>query len=728
MDRALLLCALLSATELHVGAFRIQSHGHSFGSIRFFDGGGGIRSATNAHYGVVATSPSSLMSSRRKDTMQLFASTNNNSKQEEEKNHGDDKPKAKQQQQQPRKSSSTSVATGNNAAATGSTKKAPVSPPPINNSNNNNKGRSYTRSSKKNKEQLMQAVGEEMKKQQQKRNRNQQHQQEAQPQQAQQQKQQRESEEESSKRLLDQINPFKAGQSLRQALFRGADEMLRQSKYYLSNDDDEYDDYAMTLLLDSSTRRSNSASAAADAHFVSSQSAPEVLVVGATGATGQLIVRQLLLRQCRVRVLVRDLYTATLNKLGTSVTYCQGDLLKPDTLEYATTDVDKIVFCAGAPAHLFHHQKKNAEMDQDDDTAAVAAAAAVHHFAAIDEIGMKNLVHAYQNVRHADYGTQQAAKRVLFRFVNRIEDFYLFNIDVERSEKARWMRNKFGLGVFYGWGPAYLQSSRFQRSRDEPAYGIDFAPSFAGFICCLCADGESFEAVIVANGDEYEYTCSFSTRSKSPASGTNSSRSKFMSLRLPFENFTCQTDPTAPPFVGRDIRYIGFRYNGRSGQRFYLSMDWIKLYRSQPEPEFVYLSDARIPRVVKHSMVQTEAKQLAIHNEIRLYDDQQMRQPEATFYKFVGEEIVKKSGLAYSIVRVHGLTDGAAADASAISLLATPPLSEAPVSRADVAQICVQALLDPAALNKSFYVTPSNRPTTDDISRKLSLLPVDEVP
>jgi uncharacterized protein YbjT (DUF2867 family) len=703
MDRALLLCALLTTTtELRVGAFRIQSHRHPFGGIRFLDGAAGIRSATNnAHRVVAATSPSSLLSSRRKDTIQLFASTNSNSQQEEEKDHGGNKPKEKQQQRKSNNNNTTSSAAGkNNAAAGSSTKKAP-------------------RSSKKNKEQLMQAVGEEMKQQQQKRNHRNQQKRQPQQQHQQKQQQQRESEEESSKRLLDQINPFKAGQSLRQALFHGADEMLRQSKYYLSNDD-EYDD-STTMLIDST------ATAAADAHFLSSSSsAPEVLVVGATGALGQLIVRQLLRRQCRVRVLVRDLYTATLNKLGTSVTYCQGDLLKPDTLEYATTDVDKIVFCAGPPAHSFH--QPNAEMDQDDDTNAANAAIAVNHFAAIDEIGMKNLVRAYQHVRHADYGTQQAAKRVLFRFANRIEDFYLFNIDVERSEKARWVRNKYDLGVFYGWGPAYLKSSRFQRSRDEPAYGIDFAPSFAGFICCLCADGESFEAVIVANGDEYEYTCSFSTRSKSPASGTNKSRIKFMSLRLPFENFTCPTDPTAPPFVGRDIRYIGFRYNGRSGQRFYLSMDWIKLYRSQPEPEFVYLSDARIPRVVKHSMVHSEAKQLAIHNEIRLDDDQPMRRPEATFYKFVGEEIVKKSGLAYSIVRVHGFTDGVAADASAISLLATPPLSEAPVSRADVAQICVQALLDPAALNKSFYVTPSHRPTTDDLSHKLSLLPVDEVP
>jgi uncharacterized protein YbjT (DUF2867 family) len=575
------------------------------------------------------------------------------------------------------------------------------SPPP----SGSNKVRSYTR--RKNKEQLMKAVGEEMKKQQSRKNYNRQQQYQQQyPQ------QKRESEEESSKRLLDQINPFKAGQSLRDAIVRGADEVLRQSKFYLSSNVDGSSSLAYDDLYDVTN-----AAVAGDTAYV-----PEVLVVGATGATGQLVVRQLLLRQCRVRVLVRDLYTATLNKLGTSVTYCQGDLLKPDTLEYATTDVDKIVFCANAAAS---GRGVAAPDDDDDDDAAAAKAAA--QFAAIDEIGMKNLIHAYQNVRHADYGTQQAAKRVLFRFVNRIEDFYLFHIDTNQSENARWMRNKFDLGVFYGWGPAYLKSSRFQRSRDEPAYGIDFGPSYAGFVCKICADGETFEAVITANG-EYEYTCSFSTRSKSQTTtgGTNKSRSKFMRVRLPFENFVCHTDGNAPPFDGRDIRYIGFRYNGKSGQRFFLSMDWVKLYRSQPEPEFVYLSDARIPRVVKHSMIQTEAKQLAINNEIRLYDDRQQRQPEATFYKFVGEEIVKRSGLAYSIIRVHGLTDGAA-DASAISLLEHPPSFEAPVSRADVAQICVQALLDPAALNKSFYVTPSNRPTTDNISRKLSLLPVDEV-
>jgi uncharacterized protein YbjT (DUF2867 family) len=70
---------------------------------------------------------------------------------------------------------------------------------------------------------------------------------------------------------------------------------------------------------------------------------PEVLVVGATGEVGRLVVRRLLLDgRFRVRVLVRDLYTKTLNMLGTGVTYCQGDLGNMDSLEYALTDVDKV--------------------------------------------------------------------------------------------------------------------------------------------------------------------------------------------------------------------------------------------------------------------------------------------------------------------------------------------------------------------------------------------------
>jgi hypothetical protein len=53
------------------------------------------------------------------------------------------------------------------------------------------------------------------------------------------------------------------------------------------------------------------------------------------------------------------------------------------------------------------------------------------------------------------------------------------------------------------------------------------------------------------------------------------------------------------------------------------------------------------------------------------------------------------------------------------------------VSRAEAAQVCVSALLDPNALNKSFYVSKKDKKSIksidDDISAKFQALPVDHV-
>jgi hypothetical protein len=79
-----------------------------------------------------------------------------------------------------------------------------------------------------------------------------------------------------------------------------------------------------------------------------------------------------------------------------------------------------------------------------------------------------------------------------------------------------------------------------------------------------------------------------------------------------------------PTFRGLNVRNIGLRYRtGRnSGQekrnpktdiawnRFFLAISYIKVYRSQPEPEFMYLSDARIPPVVTDNMVHHDRREL----------------------------------------------------------------------------------------------------------------------
>ena len=126
-----------------------------------------------------------------------------------------------------------------------------------------------------------------------------------------------------------------------------------------------------------------------------------------------------------------------------------------------------------------------------------------------------------------------------------------------------------------------------------------------------------------------------------------------------------------PPFTGRDIRQLGFRYRGKSNSgnnggasamswsKFYLALDYIKVYRGQPEPEFMYLSDARIPPVVSDAMVKHDLHKLVTSQSgssasYSIIDEEEMpnmgsddisRTLSETYFKYMGEEMIKLSGL-----------------------------------------------------------------------------------
>jgi hypothetical protein len=202
------------------------------------------------------------------------------------------------------------------------------------------------------------------------------------------------------------------------------------------------------------------------------------------------------------------------------------------------------------------------------------------------------------------------------------------------------------------------------------------------------------------------------------------------------------------------VRNVGFRFRsaGNPNQNrlqngdnlnFYIALSYVKVYRLQPEPEFVYLSDARIPPVVKNGMVRHHQRQLLLKSKsssdeemlddfVQLLDDKTLqsvatmeRSPEEIYYRFRGEEVLKSSGLSYTIVRVAGYNESPSGEASSIDLMKTN-LGLSPVSRADAAQVCVSALLDPEALNKSVYIGKRTGTGLDeDMSAKFAALPSD---
>jgi hypothetical protein len=576
--------------------------------------------------------------------------------------------------------------------------------------------------------------------------------------------------------LLGKLNPFQAGQNLRQTIGKitslgsGLSSETKQ-KYYL---DDRLLEAGGVL-----SERNPYLERLERDNFV-----PEVLVIGATGDVGRLVVRRLLLEgRFRVRVLVRDLYSQTLNLLGTGVTYCQGELGEIESLEYALTDVDKIVFCAAAPRadekgfqeKFQNYMQENLEGDEankevgvEDKTASdvewekLSSVLEVRANLAeqVDYVGLKNLVTAYQNVRHADYGTSQAAKRSLFKFSGRPEDFNLFALDEDADgnlddegldddssavpsaadssnndysdadkdgyddfyddkeddddddayydelynvesrrdanvkSQVKWIRNEFGNGVFVGnvpkeigsgvGGEAAIVSSRL-RSREEPENGIDLSGNFAGFVVRLVGDGGNYEAFVRTGSyeeDGIEYVCDFMTSTKS-TSKDNKSRNKFVTARLSFDDFKPvrrkeasdgDEEFVAQPFSGSDVRNIGFRYRSGSNKEraafqegefssFYLALSYVKVYRLQPEPEFIYLSDARIPPRIQNGMVRHDRRELLLEmpstsieggddDVIQLLDEKTLasvtameRSSEETYYKYRGEEVLKASGL-----------------------------------------------------------------------------------
>jgi hypothetical protein len=228
---------------------------------------------------------------------------------------------------------------------------------------------------------------------------------------------------------------------------------------------------------------------------------------------------------------------------------------------------------------------------------------------------------------------------------------------------------------------------------------------FAGFIVRLVGDGSNYEVFVrtaAYEQDGIEYVCPFSTATK-PTTREKKSRNKFITARVPFENFkpvlrTAKTDSSnvvVPPFQGKDVRYIGFRYRSASnpdqnkiqqGENvgFYIALSYVKVYRLQPEPEFVYLSDARIPPVVRNGMVRHDQRRLLLDSSTKgedsgdfvpLLDEKILkgvtsseRSPEETYYKFRGEEVLKSSGLSYTIVRVAGYNESPSGEASTIDL------------------------------------------------------------
>ncbi len=80
--------------------------------------------------------------------------------------------------------------------------------------------------------------------------------------------------------------------------------------------------------------------------------------------------------------------------------------------------------------------------------------------------------------------------------------------------------------------------------------------------------------------------------------------------------------------------------------------------------------------------------------------------------KLKGEDALRASGVPYTVLRPVGLWDKPPGQIG-IALVAGDPPIAAMISRADVAAVAVQALVDPAARNKTMVILNASQPQVD---------------
>lgn len=428
-----------------------------------------------------------------------------------------------------------------------------------------------------------------------------------------------------------------------------------------------------------------------DMLFEEEDQPPEVLVAGATGETGRVIVRKLVLRGYRVRVLVRDLFSSTLDLLGTGVSFVKGTLDDYDSLLEATGDVDKVICAVGA---------RNVE---DAET--------------IEYEGISNLIRAFQDSRVQYYGRAEATKLILFNFGDEAHlSKWKRVVPKEGEEGAKPPRVNFQVT-----GPNRVAFMGHVFSKYEGMAEVRTVPAklnlrgFSGLLLRCIGDGKNYFIVLrtgegVRDGIEY-------------CAKIKSHKNKWGSLRIPISSFKAydmkdhSRRRDAPELDRSDVRQMAIQFRKpvvspeKDDGRFYLAVDYLKAYRTQEQPDFVLLSCAS---VTARDFSELDEKGLRV-----------VAKDDVAAWKYMAENRLRLSGLTYCIVRPGSFTDQPGGN-KAIMLEQDGDVSGA-ISRADVAEICVKSLLDPRACNVTFdafesMYAPSARLPSQDVSSMLGRL------
>jgi len=494
--------------------------------------------------------------------------------------------------------------------------------------------------------------------------------------------------------LIDNVNPYTLGRQARKAF----DEVWSQLSNLASP--------TKSFVIDDTMEPNR------DVEFVVPQAAyTTVLVVGATGRVGRVLTRKLLLRGYKVKALVRRRDGKARNEiegLPSAVEVVEGDLGDVNSCQDAVRGVNKIIFCAAARTTL------SADLTRVDDRGVVnivkalqdeyireakrnrkkqSADAAPKGNASIG----RSRVYSHKTKKEiADFSEVYHQLRWDVTFVGTPGDATGSMDGGDPMTKTKWAASSSATAEVTEEDHLAFSGQLYGRS----AYAEVGAPLAANLPGGEHRTAKTEALVMRVRGDGQQYLLVVKTESGVSYGVRFFTRPGWLTVRLPWSSFRPDREGAAPldpaNITNMAIRFEAKRAGvvampARAGAkpaapapangRFELEVDWIKALPSGDEPDVVLVSCAGGAREGNMDVAQI-AKMVAAKRR--------------------GEEGLRASGLAYTIIRPGQLVDEPGGY-RALVFDQGDRVSQ-PVSAADVADICLRALHEPAAVNKTFDV------------------------
>ena len=433
-----------------------------------------------------------------------------------------------------------------------------------------------------------------------------------------------------------------------------------------------------------------------------------VLVVGAAGRVGRVLVRKLLLRGYTVKALVRK--ESDREILPDKVQAYVGDVSDTKTLELAMSGVNKVVYCARAKTFM------SSELANVDSEGVRVAAKALQDY--------------NNSLASRRAGRSQKSKQMLYSFAKFRDVFEDWTVDETRlvnPEDGRWQAAaEVAQRVFFDKEEKDASDSTDGRSPYPTFGGYVFAKTGVAQISCACdalGSGDAAGAVVLRDhegvllrlrGDGKRYSV---VLSEGGVDGRTfiapfATTGKWQIVRIPFSQFRpevfnraynsggdAEVDAVAPVDLNA-IDRIGLRFEARnqrssgssgagapewmseldapSNNSFELELEYVKALPKGEETDFVLVScgGAGLPDGEDRDKL------------VRAKRD--------------GERTLRNSGLGYTIVRPGQLLEEPGGN-KALVFDQGNRISNY-ISCADVADVCVKALHETEARNKSFDV------------------------